>query len=104
MDRNAIPDVQDDPETGARESEELYRAWHGHGRLRYAVTPRFAVTSSEAQLKVSGELLASLPGALMQTHLSESPGEIALVKTLFPDSRASTAAYDGFGRLSGRTR
>ena len=60
MDRNAIPAVQDDPETGARETEELYDAWHGKGRLRYAVTPRFAITSSEAQLKLSGELLASL--------------------------------------------
>ncbi len=61
MDRNAIPAVQDDPETGARDTEELYRHWHGKGRLRYAVTPRFAITSSEAQLRVSGELLASLP-------------------------------------------
>jgi guanine deaminase len=103
MDRNAIPAVQDDPETGARESEELYRAWHGDGRLRYAVTPRFAVTSSEAQLKVSGELLASLPGALMQTHLSESPGEIALVKELFPSAKDYTDVYDRFGLLSDRS-
>ena len=47
------------PETGARESEELYREWHGKDRLRYAVTPRFAVTSSEAQLKLSGESAGS---------------------------------------------
>ena len=99
MDRNAIPAVQDDPETGARQSEELYRAWHGRGRLRYAVTPRFAITSSEAQLKVAGELLASLPGALMQTHLSESPGEIAFVKQLFPDARDYVDVYDRFGLL-----
>ena len=103
MDRNAIPAVQDDPETGARESEELYRAWHGVGRLRYAVTPRFAVTSTEAQLKLSGELLASLPGALMQTHLSESPGEIALVKELFPSAKDYTDVYDRFGLLSDRS-
>jgi guanine deaminase len=103
MDRNAIPAVQDDPETGARESEELYHAWHGKGRLRYAVTPRFAITSSEAQLKVSGELLAALPGALMQTHLSESPGEIAFVKQLFPDAKDYTDVYDRFGLLGGRS-
>ena len=103
MDRNAIPAVQDDPETGARESEELYRAWHGRGRLRYAVTPRFAITSSEAQLKAAGELLASLPGALMQTHLSESPGEIAFVKQLFPDSRDYVDVYDRFGLLGGHS-
>ena len=103
MDRNAIPAVQDDPETGARETEELYHKWHGKGRLRYAVTPRFAVTSSEAQLKLSGELLASLPDALMQTHLSESLGEMAFVKQLFPDARDYTDVYDRFGLLGGRS-
>ncbi|NMD09214.1 MAG: amidohydrolase family protein, partial [Phyllobacteriaceae bacterium] len=76
MDRNAIPAVQDSAADSARDSEDLYRSWHGKGRSRYAVTPRFAITSSEAQLKVAGELLAALPGALMQTHISESPGEI----------------------------
>lgn len=103
MDRNAIPAVQDDPETGARESEELYRRWHGKGRLRYAVTPRFAVTSTQAQLKVSGELLASLDGALMQTHLSESPGEIAMVKHLFPETADYTDVYDRCGLLGPRS-
>jgi guanine deaminase len=103
MDRNAIREVQDDPETGARQSEELYRAWHGKGRLRYAVTPRFAVTSSEAQLGLSGELLASLDGALMQTHLSESPGEIAFVKRLFPEARDYTDVYDRCGLLGPRS-
>ena len=103
MDRNAIPAVQDDPETGAKESEELYRAWHGKGRLRYAVTPRFAVTSSEAQLRLSGELLASLDGAVMQTHLSESPGEIAFVKKLFPEAKDYTDVYDRYGLLGPRS-
>lgn len=103
MDRNAIPAVQDDPETGARETEELYRAWHGRGRLRYAVTPRFAITSSEAQLTLSGELLAALPGALMQTHLSESPGEIAFVKELFPQAKDYTDVYDHYGLLGPRS-
>ncbi|WP_374332155.1 guanine deaminase [Aestuariivirga sp.] len=103
MDRNAIPAVQDTPETGARETVELYETWHGKGRLRYAVTPRFAITSSEAQLKVSGELLSSLPGALMQTHLSESPGEIAFVKDLFPRAKDYTDVYDHFGLLGDRS-
>lgn len=103
MDRNAIPAVQDDPETGARETEELYAKWHGKGRLRYAVTPRFAITSSDAQLKISGELLAALPGALMQTHLSESMGEIAMVKQLFPAAKDYTDVYDHFGLLSERS-
>lgn len=103
MDRNAIPAVEDTPETGARETVELYEKWHGKGRLRYAVTPRFAPTSSDAQLKVSGELLASLPGALMQTHLSESPREIAFVKDLFPWSKDYTDVYDRFGLLGDRS-
>lgn len=103
MDRNAIPAVEDDPETGARESEELYRAWHGKGRLRYAVTPRFAVTSSDEQLRLSGELLKSLAGALLQTHISESAGEIALVRKLFPKAVDYTDVYDRFGLLSERS-
>jgi guanine deaminase len=103
MDRNAIPACQDDPETGARESEELYRRWHGQGRLRYAVTPRFAVTSTDAQLRISGQLLATLPGALMQTHLSESPAEIALVKQLFPNAKDYTGVYDRYGLLGPRS-
>jgi guanine deaminase len=103
MDRNAIPAVEDTPEQGARETVELYEKWHGKDRLRYAVTPRFAPTSSDAQLKVSGELLAALPGALMQTHLSESPREIAFVRELFPWSRDYTDVYDHFGLLGERS-
>jgi guanine deaminase len=103
MDRNAIPAVQDTPEQGAKESEALYRKWHGQGRLRYAVTPRFAVTSSDAQLAVAGELLQSLPSALMQTHISESQREIALVQQLFPWSKDYTDVYDRYGLLSNRS-
>ncbi|NJM29618.1 MAG: guanine deaminase [Rhizobiales bacterium] len=103
MDRNAIPEVQDTPELGARESEELYRIWHGRARLRYAVTPRFAVTSTDAQLAASGELLKSLPDALLQTHLSESPGEIAFIRELFPDTKDYTDVYDRYGLLSERS-
>lgn len=103
MDRNAIPAVQDSAEQGGRESTALYHKWHGRDRLRYAVTPRFAVTSSDAQLAVSGELLKSLPGALLQTHISESPGEIALVQQLFPWSKDYTDVYDRYGLLSNRS-
>jgi len=103
MDRNAIPALQDTAETGTRETADLYRMWHGTGRLRYALMPRFAVTSTERQLHLSGELLKSLPGALMQTHLSESLGEIALVRKLYPDSIDYTDVYDRFGLLSQRS-
>ena len=100
MDRNALPAVHDDATTGGLDSEKLYQAWHGKGRLRYAISPRFAITSTEAQLKVSGELLKSYPDALLQTHLSESPGEIAWIKSLFPNDRDYTAVYERFGLVN----
>lgn len=103
MDRNAMMQVQDDPETSARESEELYHAWHGKGRLRYAISPRFAITSSDAQLRLAGELLANLPGALMQTHLSESAHEIKTVMQLFPYAEDYTDIYDRYGLLGERS-
>ena len=80
-----LPAVQDTAEESARESEELLVRWHGRGRARYAVTPRFAITSSEAQLRLAGELLRSHPGVLLHSHLSESLGEIAAVRRLFPE-------------------
>ena len=100
MDRNAIPAVHDDATTGGVDSETLYRTWHGKGRLRYAISPRFAITSTEAQLKVAGELLQSYPDAMLQTHLSESPGEIAWIKALFPNDRDYTAVYERFGLVN----
>jgi guanine deaminase len=103
MDRNAIPAVQDTAEQGARETVEIYKCWHGKRRLRHAVTPRFAITSSEAQLRLSGELLAELKGSLLQTHISESAGEIARVKQLFPNAKDYTDVYDRFGLLGQRS-
>ena len=72
MDRNAVPAVHDAPEQGARDSEKLLVKWHGRGRARYAVTPRFAITSSEAQLRLSGELLKSHPEALLQSYSTKA--------------------------------
>jgi guanine deaminase len=99
MDRNAIPALHDDPETSARESEELLNKWHGRGRARYAISPRFAVTSSEAQLTLAGELLRAHSGVLLQTHLSESRLEIDTVRELYPDAADCTAVYERFGLL-----
>jgi guanine deaminase len=99
MDRNAIPALHDDPETSARDSEELLNKWHGRGRARYAISPRFAITSSAAQLKIAGELLRANPGVLLQTHLSESRLEIDTVGQLYPDAPDYTAVYERFGLL-----
>ena len=99
MDRGAPAALRDDAETGLRASARLHARWHGRGRLRYAVSPRFAVTSGAAQLAAAGEFLQSHPGALMQTHLSETKEEIAAVARLFPEARDYTDVYDRFGLL-----
>jgi guanine deaminase len=103
MDRNAIPELHDDPETSARDSEELIARWHGRGRARYAVSPRFAITSTEAQLAMAGELLKKYPQVFLQTHLSESQLELETVKRLFPQERDYTAVYERFGLLGPRS-
>ena len=103
MDRNAPATVLDDAETGVRDSEALLRTWHGRGRLRYAVTPRFAITSSDAQLRAAGELCRVYPQALVQTHLSESRAEIEMVRSLFPWAKDYTDVYDRFGLLGPRS-
>lgn len=84
MDRNAPPDLLDTAQRGYDESKALIRRWHGRGRLHYAVTPRFALTSTEAQLEAAGALLREHDGLYLQTHLSESPAEVASVRDLFP--------------------
>ena len=103
MDRNAPEELRDDPETGAADCEALIQAWHGKGRLRYAISPRFAVTSSEAQLRLAGELLRRHPGCLLQTHLSESASEIVKVASLFPRAKDYTDIYERFGLLTSRS-
>ena len=100
MDRNAPAGLTDDPERGAAESEALIRRWHGRGRLSYAITPRFAPTSSPAQLAAAGALRAAHPDCLVQTHLSEQPEEIAWVAELFPEAEDYLAVYETAG-LSG---
>ncbi|PWC34105.1 guanine deaminase [Azospirillum sp. TSO35-2] len=99
MDRHAPPALTDTAETGYRDSKDLIARWHGRGRQRYAVTPRFAITSTEAQLEAAGALLREHPGVHMQTHLSENLDEIAEVRRLFPGARDYTDVYDRFGLL-----
>ena len=102
MDRNAPDAVTQEAEASARESAQLIAFWHEVDRLRYALTVRFAITSSEAQLRLAGELLADHPGCLLHTHLSESAAEIELVQQLFPWSKDYTDVYARFG-LVGET-
>lgn len=97
MDRNAPAGISDTAETGYMESRALIRAWHGKGRLGYAVTPRFALTSSERQLELAGRLLVEHPGVRLHTHLSENVEEIAAVRRTFPDCADYFAVYEKFG-------
>lgn len=103
MDRNAPPGLLDTAEQGYADSKALIGRWHGVDRLGYAVTPRFAVTSSEPQLEAAGALLREHPGCWLQTHLSENTDEIATVLRLFPWARSYTGIYDRFGLLSPRS-
>jgi guanine deaminase len=103
MDRNCPPGVRDDPESGYRDSAALIAKWHARGRARYAITPRFAITSSEAQLEAAGALAKAHPGCLVQTHLSEQPREIETVSALYPWAKHYTHVYDRFGLLGPRS-
>ncbi len=97
MDRHAPPGLLDTPQTAYDDSERLLRKWHGVARLSYAITPRFAPTSTPAQLEAMGALWAEHPDCLMQTHLSEQTDECAWVAELFPDARDYLDTYEIFG-------
>ena len=103
MDRNAPPALRDDVDVAERECTELIERWHGNGRLAYAVTVRFAPTSSPEQLAMAGRLCARHAGVYMQTHLAENRAEVDWVRTLFPDARSYLDVYAGAGLLSERS-
>ena len=103
MDRNAPAALCDSPERGVADSEALIDHWHRRGRLRYAITVRFAVTSSEAQLRAAGDLATRHPDCYVHSHLSESESEIAFVRREFPWARDYTDAYDRCGLVGSRS-
>jgi guanine deaminase len=102
MDRNCPEYLRDTVSTGERDSRELLEKWHGRERMSYAITPRFAVTSSDAQLESAGQLAKAFPDALVQTHVAENLAEIAWVKQLFPQARSYLDVYDRYGLLRER--
>jgi guanine deaminase len=102
MDRNCPEYLRDTAESGARESEDLIKKWHKRGRQLYAITPRFAPTSSEAQLQLAGALASAYPDTYLQTHVAESTDEVAQVKSLFPHARSYLDVYDHYGMLRPR--
>ncbi len=97
MDRNAPDALRDTAQTGYDQSKALIEKWHGVGRNIYAITPRFAPTSTPAQLGAAGALWKEYPDALMQTHLSENPKEVAWVAELFPEAPDYFGVCEKFG-------
>ncbi|WP_050478574.1 guanine deaminase [Herbaspirillum rhizosphaerae] len=102
MDRNAPDFLRDTAESGARETEELINRWHNKGRQHYAITVRFAPTSTPEQLKLAGELATQYRDTYIQTHVAENTDEVKWVKELFPDSRSYLDVYDQYGLMRER--
>jgi guanine deaminase len=101
QDRNSPDGVRDETEQSLIDTETLIQRWHGVDRLGYAITPRFAPTSTEAQLRGAGELAARYGDVWIQSHVAENLDEIAWVKELFP-ARSYLAVYDDFGLMRER--
>jgi guanine deaminase len=103
MDRNAPDYLTDTAESGYADSKSLIERWHGKGRLHYAVTPRFAPTSTQQQLTLAGQLLKEFPGLYLQTHISENVEEVQWVKALFPERSGYLDVYDHYQLLGERS-
>ncbi|MCR9089445.1 MAG: guanine deaminase [Rhodobacteraceae bacterium] len=103
MDRNAPDAVLDTAQSGYDDSAALIAEWHGKGRAQYAITPRFAITSSPAQMEAAGALVAAHPDCFVQTHLSENHDEIAYTAELYPEARDYLDVYERYGLLGPRT-
>jgi len=102
QDRHSPDGVRDATEQSLHDSEALIRRWHGVGRLGYAITPRFAPTSTEAQLAGAGELAARYPDVWIQSHVAENLDEVRWVRELFPAARSYLAVYADFGLMRER--
>ena len=102
MDRHAPDGLRDSAQSGYDDSAALIARWHGKGRLGYAITPRFAVTSSPAQLDAAGALWKAHRDCHLQSHLAENRAEMARVRELFPDARDYLDVYDRHGLVGPR--
>ena len=103
MDRNCPESLRDTPAEGDAQSRALIEKWHGRERLAYAVTPRFAPTSTEEQMRLAGRLFGEVPGLYLQTHLAEQRAEVAWAMWLHPGARSYLDIYERFGQLDARS-
>ncbi|HEX8618662.1 MAG TPA: guanine deaminase [Thermoanaerobaculia bacterium] len=103
MDRHAPEYLLDaSPQQSYDDSRELLKKWHGRGLLRYAITPRFAPTSTPELLEAAGQLKREFPRAWVHSHISENQNEVAWVQELFPEAEYADV-YDRYGLLDERT-
>ncbi|MBL8482753.1 MAG: guanine deaminase [Rhodocyclaceae bacterium] len=102
MDRNCPENLRDAPGGGYGETAALIEIWHGRDRLEYAITPRFAATSSAAQMEVLAELAADFPDLPIQSHVAENLSEAKWVAKLFPSARSYLDVYDQYSLLRRR--
>ncbi|MEK5763347.1 guanine deaminase [Acinetobacter junii] len=103
MDRHAPEALCDSAESAYVDSKTLIQKWHGQGRALYAITPRFAPTSTPEQLERAGQLKAEFPDVYVHTHLSENKDEIAWVKDLFPHQNGYLDVYHHYGLTGQRS-
>jgi guanine deaminase len=101
-DRNLLPELHTTPQRAYEESRALIERWHGRGRLRYAVTPRFSVSCTEAMLEACGRLDDEFDGLLFTSHLNENRSEIDFVAELFPWASDYLATYERYGLVHER--
>lgn len=99
MDRNAPEALCDTAQSGYDDTKMLIERWHGRGRGLYAISPRFALTSTAVQLEASRALVAEHPDCYVQTHLSENAAEITYAMELYPGSPDYTGIYEDYGLL-----
>ena len=102
MDRNAPASLRDTAQQGYDDSKTLIARWHGHGRSLYAITPRFAGTSTPAQLDAAGTLWREHPDVLVQTHIAENRREVEWTAELFPERKNYLDIYDHHGLIGRR--
>jgi guanine deaminase len=102
QDRHSPDGVRDDTVQSLIDTEALIRQWHGRGRLGYAITPRFAPSCTDEQLRGAGELAARYPDVWIQSHVAENKDEIAWASRLFPKARSYLRVYDDFGLMRDR--
>lgn len=103
MDRNAPDGLRDTPQSSYDDTKALIARWHGTGRARYAITPRFAITSSPEQMEMAGALVREHPDCHVQTHLSENRDEIAYTCELYPEAQDYTDVYARYDLLTDRS-